>query len=277
MKVKITVLVDDRSERSDLLSEHGLSIWVETDLWNILFDTGQTDAFFKNADRLKIPVRQVDHIILSHGHYDHTGGIPEISDLIGKARIHIHPDALSLRYRRCEKIPHKAVGMRPSTAFRLLDAHYFVDWTRAPIEIEKQIYLTGSIPRRHKLEKNNSSFFFDPGCTIPDRIVDDQALFIQSGKGLIVFLGCAHAGVMNTLDFICEWTGSSKVYAVIGGMHLLNADWHRLETTAEALARFRVKYLLPCHCTGNDAIEILENKLPGHVVSCSTGTSMVLG
>jgi 7,8-dihydropterin-6-yl-methyl-4-(beta-D-ribofuranosyl)aminobenzene 5'-phosphate synthase len=86
-------------------------------------------------------------------------------------------------------------------------------------------------------EKNAGPFFFDSECTIPDRIADDQALFVQSGKGWVVFLGCAHAGLVNTLDCVCRMAGTSMVFAVIGGMHLLHADLTRLEATAESLAR----------------------------------------
>jgi 7,8-dihydropterin-6-yl-methyl-4-(beta-D-ribofuranosyl)aminobenzene 5'-phosphate synthase len=277
LTVHTTVLIDDKSERSDLCAEHGLSLWIEADDRNILFDTGQTDAFLRNAELLKIPVDQADYVVLSHGHYDHTGGIPAVAALIGKARFYLHPHALSPRYRRSKQAPNKAVGMPSAAAFRLLEAEKSVDWTHAPVAITRHIHVTGSIPRIHVTEKNTGLFFLDSDCTMPDPITDDQALIIHSGKGWVVFLGCAHAGVVNTLDCVSRLTGTSTIFAVIGGMHLLHADLTRLEATAEALGRHEVQLLAPCHCTGVEAIQFLRSRFQRKVVDCSAGTRLTIG
>jgi 7,8-dihydropterin-6-yl-methyl-4-(beta-D-ribofuranosyl)aminobenzene 5'-phosphate synthase len=275
--VNTTVLIDDKSERSGLCAEHGLSLWIEADDRKILFDTGQTDAFLRNAERLKIPVDQADCVVLSHGHYDHTGGIPAVSALIGKARLYLHPHALSPRYTRCKQAPHKAVGMPSSAAFRLLEAKTSIYWTNAPVLIARNIHMTGPIPRFHETEKNTGPYFLDSDCAMPDPITDDQALIIHSGKGWVVFLGCAHAGVVNTLDYVSRLTGASTIFAVIGGMHLRHADLTKLEATAEALSRHEVRLLAPCHCTGVDAIQFLQGRFHGKVVDCSAGKRLTIG
>ena len=146
-----------------------------------------------------------------------------------------------------------------------------------PVTILPGIFTTGEIPRKTDFEDTGGDFFLDISCTKCDLINDDQALFIESSQGIIVILGCAHSGVVNTLNYISELTHQSKIFAVFGGMHLLQASKERLDATAEAFARYDVRIIGPCHCTGLKAITYLRSCFPDRFVDCSTGSRFSFG
>jgi 7,8-dihydropterin-6-yl-methyl-4-(beta-D-ribofuranosyl)aminobenzene 5'-phosphate synthase len=119
-----------------------------------------------------------------------------------------------------------------------------------PVEVADGLFATGAIPRTTELEDVGGRFFLDPECQRPDLLPDDQALFFESRDGLVVLLGCAHAGVINTLRHIESFTGSKRIFAVLGGMHLLHASEERLQFTLQELERRGMRMLVPLHCTG---------------------------
>ena len=137
--------------------------------------------------------------------------------------------------------------------------------------------MTGEIPRRNAFEDTGGPFYLDRACTEPDPLLDDQALYIETSAGLVVVLGCAHAGVVNTLDYIAELTGRQQVYAVLGGMHLVRASAERLEATVEALKRYGVQKIGTAHCTGMRAATYLWSRLPDQCFECSVGSVFAVG
>ena len=165
---------------------------------------------------------------------------------------------------RAINIPYPAEG-----ALKTHKAN-IVDTTRA-MEIVPGVWVTGPIPRRNEFEDTGGHFFLDRIGRQADPIPDDQALWLDTQKGTVVVLGCAHAGVVNTLDHVCELSGRPTVHAVIGGMHLGKASAARLEETAKALERREVRVIAPCHCTGDEAVRFLQQRLPGRVTECAGG------
>ncbi len=271
--IKITVVVENTAPPEDLIAEHGLSLWIETPSAKILFDTGQGEAFPHNAVALNIPLEHTDAIVLSHGHYDHTGGLPHALQRAPNAKIFMHPEAFAPRFSLRDTIM-RAINM-PYPAEGALKSHpENIVCTSGPAEIAPGVHVTGEIPRRNNYEDAGGHFFLDKIGVRPDPIPDDQALWLDTPKGTVVVLGCAHAGVVNTLEYISELSGSSEYIAVIGGMHLARATATRLEKTAEALERFNVKQIAACHCTGANALEFLSQRLPGRVIPCAAGTSL---
>ena len=119
---------------------------------------------------------------------------------------------------------------------------------------------------------HGGDFFLDRACTKHDPVVDDQALYIDSSEGVIVILGCAHAGVVNTIDYVSELTRQRKIFAVLGGMHLLGASQEHLRAITHAFYQYNVQVIGPCHCTGLKAIKYLRSQFPDHLVECSTGS-----
>ena len=225
----ITVLVDNEADEG-LVAEHGLSLWIETAGKCILFDTGQGGALVPNARKLGIPLEQTDVIVLSHGHYDHTGRLAQVLALAPAAHVVVHPEALVARYSIKPSGASRAVGVSDATraAIERIPADR-ITWSARPTTIAPNVNVTGSIARRTCFEDVGGPFYLDQRGERPDPIVDDQALWIDTAAGLIICVGCSHAGVINTVNAIRGAAGTHRIRALIGGFHLLHAGGPRLE------------------------------------------------
>ena len=270
--LRITVLAENTTRRADLLAEHGLALWIEADGHRILFDTGQGKVLRHNARELKVPLDTAEMVVISHGHFDHTGGLKNVLDSNQQVAVCLHPAALEPKYARKKTPPHRNIGIPGSVGQDLGGRARRLVWTRGPTKCIDGVYVTGQIRRRNPLEDTGGPFYRDPSCTDPDPLLDDQALYIETSAGLVVVFGCAHAGVVNTLDYIAELTGQRRFHAVLGGMHLLQATQQRLEATAIALERYSVERVGTAHCTGMRAASYLWGQLPDRCFECSAGS-----
>jgi 7,8-dihydropterin-6-yl-methyl-4-(beta-D-ribofuranosyl)aminobenzene 5'-phosphate synthase len=273
-RLRITVLADDCVAAPNLLAEHGLSMLIEADEQRILFDTGQGRVLHDNADALGIRLAGLDAVVLSHGHYDHTGGLPILLQESPPSAIFVHPAALQPKYARSERPPHRSIGIPEFSCHALKAIQDQVVWTEAAAEVVPGVWCTGNIPRVAANGPNETGFFLDSGCREPDPLIDDQALFIETRNGLVVIAGCAHAGVANTLDRVAVLTGRTKVFAIVGGLHLWRASPQQLEANANAIAARRTRILAPCHCTGMGAQSYLRARFPSLVRDIGVGTEL---
>ncbi len=271
--LSITVVVENTANQGGLLAEHGLAFWIERDGRRVLFDTGQGMALTHNADKLGIELSTVDDVVLSHGHYDHTGGLLAALPDFSRATVYAHVTAFRNRFvrhpqsgARSVRSPVESFDWLKSRVGRVVPTHSH------PIELSEGVWLTGQIPRRNDFEDTGGAFYLDQACTQPDTIADDQALYTDTSDGLVVLLGCAHAGVVNTLDYVCALTGGRRIHAVLGGMHLLNANEHRLEQTIRTLRDLDVQRVGLAHCTGFSAMARLHHELPDRCFHCVAGT-----
>jgi 7,8-dihydropterin-6-yl-methyl-4-(beta-D-ribofuranosyl)aminobenzene 5'-phosphate synthase len=266
---KITIVVDNKTGEG-LVSEHGLSLWIETGGKRILFDTGQGPALESNARALGIDVAAADILVLSHGHYDHTGGISRVVERAPNVDIYCHPGVIQPRYAiRDGKA--KSVGMPPGAgeALEQLPSER-LHWVQEPLMLTETIGLTGPVPRLTSYEDTGGPFYLNPEGARPDLIEDDLALWIQTDQGLVVCMGCAHAGLINTLHHIRDVTEGARIRAVIGGFHLLTAGHERMARSIFALRLLAPDMLVPCHCTGESAVASLFDALGEERVSPGT-------
>ena len=266
--IRITALVENTTFVPGLSAEHGLSFWIEYADKRILFDTGQTDIVIQNAKVLGINLAEADAIILSHGHYDHTGGLPAVLDIAAKAKIYLHPAAIEPKFgRKASRV--KSIGM-PDSVKKAIRSRRVI-YTVTPAKIFRGVTVTGQVPRINSFEDVGGAFFLGEKCRKPDELLDDQALCIKSPKGLVVVFGCAHAGVVNTLDYITKLSGVNRIYGVIGGLHLSNASLERISLTIEAFKKYAVKVIALAHCTGSTAVDKFKSAFPNQCFVCSVG------
>ncbi|MDD5679490.1 MAG: MBL fold metallo-hydrolase [Kiritimatiellae bacterium] len=270
----IMVLVEDSVSRPTLMAEHGLAFWVDMGAQCILFDTGQSHLIMGNAQILGIELDAVDIVILSHGHYDHCGGLADVLINAGsKVTVCAHPGAFQPKYRRTESAV-KDIGVPQSCLEAIRHRSENIRTFTTPTEIAPGLFLTGEIPRVHPEEQGGTGFTLDAEGCQPDPFLDDQALFMKTPGGTVVVIGCAHAGVINTLDFIRHLTGGQPLHTVLGGMHLHSASDERIAWTLASLRRFSIERLYPMHCTGAKAVAALWTAFPGRCFPCGVGTTI---
>ena len=249
--MKITVAVDNR-ENPPFLAEFGLALVLDTGSGRYLFDTGAGQALTVNLEQLGIAAESIRSVILSHGHYDHTGGLAGL-----------HPDEilccreiLAGHYSlHADHTVHR-ISM-PDTARTVLETAR-VRWTGGFEEFASGQFLTGPIPRRSG-EDCGGAFFHDESCSITDSVPEEQALLTASG---VLITGCCHAGIVNTVRYCREIHPEISVHTVVGGLHLRNADAARLKMTADFFRENGIRELFLLHCTGDEAIGYLRNELP---------------
>jgi len=268
--MKITNLVNNTVRARGLLAEHGLSFLVEVGDARVLFDTGQGKVLMHNMRELHVRPDTVERVVLSHGHDDHGGGLEAFLREAPHAKVCLHPSSLDRKFKRRVKGASQ-IGMPPTGERALRARGERLVWTAGPTEIAPGVYVTGEIPRRTSFEDTGGGFYLDEACTKPDPLRDDQALYFESPKGLVLVLGCAHSGVVNTMDYVSQLTKRDTFHAVLGGMHLLRASGERLEKTAEALERRQPALISPAHCTGSKAEAFLRHRFESQFVECVAG------
>jgi 7,8-dihydropterin-6-yl-methyl-4-(beta-D-ribofuranosyl)aminobenzene 5'-phosphate synthase len=272
VKAHIAVLAENTAAARNARGEHGLAFWIETDGRRLLFDTGQGLVLADNARALNIDLGVVDTLVLSHGHYDHTGGLAAVlRQAAGEVRVHAHPDALLPKYHRTQGAVRK-IGMPAESRDALSGPRCRLITSLNPTEVTPGVWSTGEIPRRHIEETPTETFCKDPDGRENDPLLDDQALFIETVNGIVVLLGCAHAGVINTLDHIQLLANGRPIHAVLGGMHLGAASEARLAWTIGELRRFDLHRLAAMHCTGAKASAALWHAFPDACREWGAGT-----
>jgi len=268
-QTRLTILVDNVPGDNELSVEHGFSCCIGRGSSRIVFDTGQTGLVVQNAGRLGEDLRSAESIVLSHGHYDHTGGLPCLfAEKVG-VNLYAHPEAFCPKYVRDKDGKVRFIGI-PVTISEVRN-HIGIVWTLGPTEIAEGIHVTGPIPRTTNFEDTGGDFFADETCRRPDLLLDDQALFWESRNGLVVLLGCAHAGVVNTLNYVCRLMNNKRVHAVLGGMHLGSASRSRLEATVESFRELDIKVIGSTHCTGSEVMAYLRDQMPDRYHDFRTG------
>jgi 7,8-dihydropterin-6-yl-methyl-4-(beta-D-ribofuranosyl)aminobenzene 5'-phosphate synthase len=275
-KFAATILIDDQSDEPAMKGEHGFSVWIEADDKRFLFDTGQSAAFFYNAEKLGISPHLADMLVLSHGHYDHTGGLPELVKRNPSLFVSSHPDVFMPRYSRQFDGKMKPIGISKDAENALNQVDKFNFSVIAPLHLSAGIGISGPVPRVVRSEDTGGAFFLDPLGKNPDPIHDDMAMWFSTTEGLIIVTGCCHSGLMNTIKLIQSLNVGKPLYAIIGGFHLAIASPERLRETCDFLQSTGVRRIMPCHCTGNGATLALEARFGQKIKRGKTGARFFL-
>jgi 7,8-dihydropterin-6-yl-methyl-4-(beta-D-ribofuranosyl)aminobenzene 5'-phosphate synthase len=274
MSGTITFLVDNRAEES-FMTENGFSILIENEGKRILFDTGQKgETLFHNAERLGVSLCGLDAVVLSHGHFDHSGNLAEIFRLNPSISFFSNSGCRITRWSlHPGKIPHSVgISQENNTAIMNLPPRQ-VHWCDTPTQILPDVWVTGSIPRKSSFEDPGGPFYQDEMGHTPDLILDDMALWIVGEKGLTLVCGCCHSGIKNTIDYIDPLAGGGGIHSLIGGFHLLKATPERLTKTISFLNETEIKRVFPAHCTGESAMRALQEQLKAQVQLGIVGTA----
>ncbi len=274
MSIKVVTLTENIANPG-VLAEWGLSVLIDVDDTQVLLDTGQGISAAYNADTLGIDLSGLDKLVLSHGHYDHTGGLKDILTRTGKVDIFAHPDIWDAKYavygdyQRYIGIPFQR------TELESMGAEFRLD--REPVWITENMVTTGEIPMTNDYEIIDAGMFVKEGDSFRrDELLDDLALGIKTESGLVVILGCGHRGIINTIRHLQNVTGLQNISCVIGGTHLISASEERLVWTAAELKEIGVKKLGVSHCTGFKASCWLANEFPEEFFMNNSGATLNL-
>lgn len=272
MTTRLTILCDNSvTPQMGLLGEHGFSCLVETPGGPWLFDTGQGLAISQNCRVLGKDLSGLRGVILSHGHYDHTGGLPEVLHRTGPVPVFAHPDIFTERYRTASG-QRRFIGLpylREYLESLGAEFHLLTDWT----EVGTGLFASGEIPRHPDFQSGDSGLVtVSGGSEQPDRLADDLSLVLETKRGLVVLLGCAHAGLANILRQVQKKSGRERIYAVLGGTHLGFAGAAQFEEAAQALEAAGVERIGLSHCTGPEAAARLHARLGSKVFFAGVGS-----
>jgi 7,8-dihydropterin-6-yl-methyl-4-(beta-D-ribofuranosyl)aminobenzene 5'-phosphate synthase len=268
-------------EPGALRAEHGFSCLVTVEksgrAVRVLFDAGLTpDGLVENMRRLEIAPGDIDIVVLSHGHWDHTTGMDGLVRSLGRANVPvlIHPDFWS---RRRIALPSGAVELPSTSKGALAGAGFEIVERRQPsFLLDGSLLVTGEVDRTTEFEQGHPLFeAHRDGAWRPDPLIlDDQALVASvRGRGLVVLTGCAHSGIVNILRYVQKLTGEGHIHAVIGGFHLGGPLFERIiPPTCDALAALAPDYLVPSHCTGWRAMHAIAARFPDAFIQNSVGT-----
>lgn len=279
--MKITTLIENNNSNEKLKSEHGLSLYIETDENKILFDTGKTDLFIQNAHELNINLQEIDIVVISHGHYDHIGGLLHFLKINQKAKIFLKKEIFNYQYFSIRKDQKKEIGYSPDLLdykdrFVFLEsAFYYID----------NLYFFANIDKIYLLPKGNEILFKQKDNKQTKDDFQHELIFaINSTNGLSVFCGCAHNGILNTISTVQRFLYNKKIKTVIGGFHLIDSnEFVKTETNDEItfiateLKRISngVVYYTG-HCTSSNAFNILQSVLGINLQKLEIGNEILL-
>lgn len=287
-ELKITTLIENEpADKAELTYEHGLSLFIEFDGRKILFDTGQSGDFLENAAKLGKRIEDTDYIFISHGHYDHSGGVPKLLEYLSqKERAFAIPLCVGNEFflPKYKKLPDNTWHYNGNPFGE-------TEVQNAPVELHKitgdVTYITEKIlvfknfTKYTDYEKTNPKFYVrqdvagmkeDPSNSVfmQDEFADEIVLGLLTTKGLVLIVGCSHVGLVNIMENVKRRTGL-PIYSVLGGTHLVEADTERLQKTIAAMRDFHLQEIAVSHCTGEQGMRLVQEEFGSGFIRNNTG------
>jgi 7,8-dihydropterin-6-yl-methyl-4-(beta-D-ribofuranosyl)aminobenzene 5'-phosphate synthase len=256
----ITVLVEDtlHKMRMGLGYKHGLALMIEAVSKNVsfkmLFDVGPSpEILLRNVETLHVKLNEIDIIILSHGHYDHTEGLLELLPYMrNRLPVVVHPKIFDPKFSYKPNLRYIGPGFNRSS---IKDRGGVLVSTYDSVPVSNGILTSGEIPFKSHFERVRGFWKVEDCRFMEDTMVDEQALFINlRGKGLIVIVGCAHRGIINSISQAMQLMNEEKLFALIGGFHLSGVSDTIIQKTIDELVKIAPHHIYPCHCTGSKAV-----------------------
>ncbi len=280
-KTRITVLCENTAWKPmGITGEHGFSALVEKDGQRILFDTGQGMSLANNAQVLGVNLADIQTVVLSHGHYDHTGGLPAVLHPPRGVQVIAHPDIFGEKYAAMDNpdgTAHVFIGLKYSRPYLEGTLGAKFNLLREFTEIGDGIFFSGEVPRTTPFEHPDKRLKVrQNGEIVDDPLWDDISLLIETDQGPVLLLGCAHSGVVNVMTHFSGKTGHKKFHAVIGGTHLgFMAGPHdqgdQLNRSMDAFDEYGVDLVAVSHCTGQEAAALCHNRFKERFAFASAG------
>ena len=276
--MNIVTLVENTASRVGVIAEWGLSILVEVGGLKVLLDTGQSASVVHNASVLGIDLSTIDKIIISHGHFDHTGGLRQLLMAMRKeVEVIAHPDIWDAKYvQRTSEEVYRYIGI-PFQKEELESLGASFTLTSEPVWISDRIVTTGEILMLTDYEKIDANLYVKrEGVFCPDSLKDDMALVVKTSQGLVIVAGCAHRGIVNTMRHAQKLTGVEAIDTVVGGTHLICATEEQVELTIAELKGLGIQRLGTSHCTGFPASVRLAKEFGDIFFPNNAGTRLKL-
>lgn len=261
--MKVTCLVENLVWQPGLKGEHGLSLWIETESMDILFDTGQSRILLENAQHLGLNIKTLKHVILSHGHYDHTGGLKYLLQVNPDISIYVHPSIWVEKYRANGgfiglDIPYQSFPAN----FKVSSSH---------IELQPGLYVDpGLFPANTLAQYNQDLTVCRAGTLLPDNFEEEQYLVLEQDAGLVLITACSHRGIIRIIDGIHS-RYTKRIHTVIGGLHLSHEGPEEVLSVIKLLEKRNIEKLYVGHCTGIKVYCMMKKVFKGKVEYLHTG------
>ncbi|MEF3254482.1 MAG: MBL fold metallo-hydrolase [Deferribacterales bacterium] len=268
--MRVTFLVDNYVDQPSLKAEHGFSCLIEFNGKKFLFDTGQTDAVFENAKKIGVDLKTLDFIVLSHGHYDHTGGL--ISILDKSVKVYASEKIFMEHLRQNKDGSYCYIGINRYIVKNFSKNFIF---NEDLLEIENNIFISGTIKRKVEFDSDKNLFKNVDNAIAKDDFPDEQYLVVKEDEDFSIFTGCSHAGIVNILEDFYEKFGNKRINFLVGGFHLFRSSYDEVNSVIDYLMGKEIRHIFTGHCTGLEALLQMKLKLGGRLVPIKVG--MVVG
>ena len=276
MKLQLSIICENTVGRPvPACGEHGFACLLQGPFGCWLFDTGSGSTLLSNLQGLDYDLKAIDGVILSHGHYDHCGGLMPLLQQSGPLRVIAHPEIFRQRFWQGQHEERNISIQYGREELEQAGARF--DFHGEMASVAPGLYFSGKIPRSNQLEKGDPHLVRHDSATakwVEDDFPDDAALAVDTPKGLLVLLGCAHAGLINTVEYFREKLNNQKIHAIVGGTHLGPASDEQFDATVEYLGRLDFDRLGVSHCTGQLRSAQLHARFPNKVFFANVGTKM---